>query len=380
MIIVTRPDVTDLDLDRVRERVEALGLRTHLVRGGERITVVCTGSGAPVPAPELRRLAGVERVLDVDSPYPLAAREAFGGPSTVRLGQGPGAVAGGSELVVVAGPCSVEGREMLLSTALAVRRAGAGVLRGGAFKPRTSPYSFQGLGVEALRMLAEVRAETGLPVVTEVTDTRQVEVVAEHADVLQVGARNMQNFALLQEVGRVRRPVLLKRGMSATLEELLLAAEHVMAHGSRDVVLCERGIRTFETRTRNTLDVAAIPVLKAETHLPVLVDPSHAGGRGDLVAPLAFAAVAAGADGLMVEVHPTPLRALSDSQQALTPEGFADLMRRLRPFCEAAGRTLAGATGAGEREGREAAASSHEGVALNAAAAAGLPAGEEVAA
>jgi 3-deoxy-7-phosphoheptulonate synthase len=224
------------------------------------------------------------------------------------------------------------------------------MLRGGAFKPRTSPYAFQGLGAAGLRMLAEVRAETGLPIVTEVMDTRQVELIAEHADVLQIGARNMQNFALLSEVGRVQRPVLLKRGLSATVKELLMAAEYVMAQGNRDVILCERGIRTFEPATRNTLDVAAIPVLKAETHLPVIVDPSHAGGRADLVAPLAFAAVAAGADGLIVEVHPCPEEALSDGDQSLTPEHFADLMRRLRPFAEAAGRTLAGGSGDAVRE------------------------------
>jgi 3-deoxy-7-phosphoheptulonate synthase len=224
------------------------------------------------------------------------------------------------------------------------------MLRGGAYKPRTSPYAFQGLGEAGLRMLAEVRAETGLPIVTEVMDTRQVELIAEYADVLQIGARNMQNFALLSEVGRVQRPVLLKRGLSATVKELLMAAEYVMAQGNRDVILCERGIRTYETATRNTLDVAAIPVLKAETHLPVLVDPSHAGGRADLVAPLSFAAIAAGADGLVVEVHPNPAEALSDGDQSLTLEHFAELMTSLRPFAQAAGRTLATGPVAAVRE------------------------------
>src|SRR5581483_4924912 len=238
------------------------------------------------------------------------------------------------------GPCSVEGLDMLSETARAVRAAGARLLRGGAFKPRTSPYAFRGLGEEALVLLARVRAETGLPVVTEVMDTRQVEVVAEHADMLQVGARNMQNFALLSAVGDVRRPVLLKRGLAATMEELLLAAEYILARGNDQVVLCERGIRTFETATRNTLDVAAVPVLKSETHLPVIVDPSHAGGRAWLVAPLAFAAVAAGADGLIIEVHPDPARARSDADQTITPQAFADLMTRLGPFAAAAGRTL----------------------------------------
>ena len=229
---------------------------------------------------------------------------------------------------------------MLLDTARAVRAAGARMLRGGAFKPRTSPYSFQGLGEEALEMLARAREETGLPIVSEVMDTRQVEKVAEVVDVLQVGARNMQNFPLLTEVGRTRRPVLLKRGLSARIEELLMAAEYVMAQGNRDVILCERGIRTFEPATRNTLDVAAIPVLKAETHLPVIVDPSHAGGRSDLVAPLSFAAIAAGADGLIIEVHPCPEMALSDGDQALEPAQFADLMGRLGAFARAAGRDL----------------------------------------
>jgi len=249
-------------------------------------------------------------------------------------------VVGGTALALIAGPCAVEGRDMLLDTAAAVRAAGATILRGGAFKPRTSPYSFQGLGAVALELLAAARAATGLPVVTEVMDTRQVERVAEHVDALQVGARNMQNFALLSELGRIQRPVVLKRGLSATIRELLMAAEYIMAQGNCDVILCERGIRTFETATRNTLDVAAIPVLKRETHLPVLVDPSHAAGDADLVAPLAFAAVAAGADGLMVEVHPNPADALSDGDQSLSFDAFRSLVRRLAPFARAAGRTL----------------------------------------
>jgi 3-deoxy-7-phosphoheptulonate synthase len=245
---------------------------------------------------------------------------------------------GGVELAVIAGPCSVEGRQMLLETAWAVKGAGAVMLRGGAFKPRTSPYSFQGLGAEALTLLAEARAASGLPVVTEVLDTRHVELLAAHADMLQIGARNMQNFALLAEVGCTRRPVLLKRGPSASLSELLFAAEHVMARGNPNVILCERGIRTFETATRNTLDVSAVPVLKTETHLPVIVDPSHAGGHAALVTPLALAAVAAGADGVMVEVHPNPPCARSDGEQSLTFDGFADLMRRLAPVARAVGR------------------------------------------
>ncbi len=257
---------------------------------------------------------------------------------------------GGAELAIIAGPCSVEGRQMLLDTAWAVRDAGAVMLRAGAFKPRTSPYSFQGLGIEGLELLAAARAATGLPVVTEVLDTRHVELVAAHADVLQIGARNMQNVALLAEVGCSRTPVLLKRGQSASVSELLLAAEHVMSRGNPHVILCERGIRTFETATRNTLDVSAVPVLKAETHLPVIVDPSHASGRAALVEPLALAAVAAGADGLLVEVHPNPASAWSDGEQSLTLGEFEHLMCRLAPVARAVGRqaswkaTMSGAT------------------------------------
>jgi len=256
---------------------------------------------------------------------------------------------GGRELIVIAGPCSVEGQAMLVDTARAVQRAGARMLRGGAYKPRTSPHTFQGLGDAALEYLAEARATSGLPVVTEVVDPRQVARVAAVADVLQVGARNMQNYALLAEVGRSGIPVLLKRGRSATVRELLLASEHVRVQGNERVILCERGIRTFEPSTRNTLDVAAVPVLQAETHLPVIVDPSHAGGRATLVAPLALAAVAAGADGLIVEVHPEPGVALSDGEQSLAFTGFELLMRKIAPVAAAVGRTVRGANMAAGR-------------------------------
>ena len=286
MIIVTRPNITDAELDHIRERVEGMGLRVHLSRGERRTIIGCIGDERLLAEVSLQSLPGVESVTPVLKPYKLASREFSADRSAVRVGDALGAsvaVFGTEAVAVIAGPCSVEGRDMLHATAAAVRDAGAVVLRGGAFKPRTSPYSFQGLGVEALRLLADVRAETGLPVVTEVLDTRHVEVVAEYADMLQVGARNMQNFALLAELGRAQRPVLLKRGLSATVEELLMAAEYVMANGNRDVVLCERGIRTFERATRNTLDVSAIPVLQRETHLPVVVDPSHGGGTAELV-------------------------------------------------------------------------------------------------
>ena len=339
MIIVTRPGVSDAELDHIRERIETLGMRTHLSRGEQRTIIGCIGDESLLQEAALLSLPGVESVHPVLKPYKLASREFVAERSVVRVGDA--AEVGGRALAIVAGPCSVEGRDMLRQTARSVAAAGAGMLRGGAFKPRSSPYAFQGLGLAGLKMLAEVRAETGLPIVTEVMDTRQVELVAEYADVLQIGARNMQNFALLSEVGRVQRPVLLKRGLSATLKEFLMAAEYVMAQGNRDVILCERGIRTFETATRNTLDVAAIPVLKAETHLPVVVDPSHAGGRADLVAPLSFAAIAAGADGLLVEVHPCPEEALSDGDQSLTLQSFDALMAAIRPFAHAAGRTLA---------------------------------------
>jgi 3-deoxy-7-phosphoheptulonate synthase len=340
MIIVTRSDITEDELDRIREKVESYGLRTHVSRGAERTVVGCIGDERRLSGVPLQSLPGVEAVTPVLKPYKLASAEFAAAPTIVRVGDAPAACVGGRTLSIMAGPCSVEGRDMMLTTASRVRAAGAAILRGGVFKPRTSPYAFQGLGRDGLAILADVRAETGLPVVTEVLDTRQVELVAEHADMLQVGARNMQNFALLSEVGRIQRPVLLKRGLAATVTELLNAAEYIMAAGNRNVVLCERGIRTFETATRNTMDVAAIPVLKRETHLPVIVDPSHAGGRPELVAPLAFAAIAAGADGLIIEVHPSPVDALSDGDQSITLDDFDVLMARLGAFAAAADRVL----------------------------------------
>ncbi len=340
MIIITRQGVTESELDHIRERVEVLGMRTHISRGEHQTVIGCIGDESLLQEASLLSLSGVQQVVPVMKPYKLAAREFVADPTVVRVGDVGGASIGGREITVIAGPCSVEGREMLLQSAESVKLAGARLLRGGAYKPRSSPYAFQGLGETALKLLAEVRAATGLPVVTEVMDTRQVEIVAEHADVLQIGARNMQNFSLLSEVGRIQRPVLLKRGLSATIKELLMAAEYIMAQGNRDVILCERGIRTYETATRNTFDVAAIPVLKQETHLPVIVDPSHAAGRADLVPALSYAAIAAGADGLIIEVHPTPESALSDGDQSLAPAAFASLMRSLQPFAAAVGRVL----------------------------------------
>jgi 3-deoxy-7-phosphoheptulonate synthase len=337
MIIVTRPGITAGELDRLRERIEALGLRTHVSRGEHRTIIGCIGDEERLREVPLSAMPGVEQVLPVLKPYKLAAREFAATPTRVRVGR---AEFGGDALLVAAGPCSVEGREMLHATALAVRDAGATLLRAGAFKPRTSPYAFRGLGEAALEAIAEVRRESGLPVVTEVLDTRQVEIVAEHADMLQIGARNMQNFALLTEVGKVQRPVLLKRGPAATIADLLLAAEYVMSQGNMQVVLCERGIRSFDSATRNTFDIAAIPVLKRETHLPVIADPSHAAGRRALVPALAFAAVAAGADGLMIEVHPDPEKALSDGDQSLSFREFRATMQTVREFARVAGRSF----------------------------------------
>jgi len=337
MIIVTKRSVTQEELDHIRERVESLGLRTHVSQGEHRTLIGCVGDETKLQSISLLSIPGVDAVHPVMKPYKLASREFAAEPSRISLGTSE---IGGPQIVVIAGPCSVEGKEMLSKTATAVQRHGARALRGGAFKPRTSPYSFRGLGEEGLELLAEVRVETGLPIVTEVMDTRQVDLVASYADMLQIGARNMQNYNLLTEVGRLRRPVLLKRGMSATVEDLLLAAEYIMSQGNPNVVLCERGIRTFGTATRNTFDLAAIPVLKQETHLPVIADPSHAGGRRDLVGPLSFAAIAAGADGLIVEVHPEPETATSDGDQSLSFDEFADLMTTLRAFVAAAQREL----------------------------------------
>ena len=337
MIIITRPGVTDEELDHIRERIESLGPRTHLIRGQHRTVVLCIGEQEDLAHVPMLSIPGVEAVRAVMKPYKLANRQVHEEPTEVPLG---GGTVGGNALAIIAGPCSVEGLTMLQDTARHVKAAGATALRGGAFKPRSSPYAFDGLGEEGLKMLADVRAESGLPVVTEVMDTRQVDLVAEYADVLQIGARNMQNYSLLTEVGLLHRPILLKRGMSARVSDLLLAAEYVMKQGNMNVVLCERGIRTFEDSTRNTFDLAAIPVLKKETHLPVVADPSHAAGRRDLVPALSYAAIAAGADGLLIEVHPVPEEAVSDGDQSLTFDEFDALMAGLEPVATAVGRSL----------------------------------------
>ncbi|OGN83063.1 MAG: 3-deoxy-7-phosphoheptulonate synthase [Chloroflexi bacterium GWC2_73_18] len=332
MFVVMRVAATDEEVDRVKSQILAEGLTPHESRGSERLVIAVVGEigpRKPLLMSRLSALPGVETVTPISRPFKLTSREFHPADTVVEVG-GRARVGDGS-LTVIAGPCSVESREQLLEVARAVKAAGATALRGGAFKPRTSPYSFQGLGLEALRYLAEARDATGLPVVTEVMEPGQVELVAEYADVLQIGTRNMQNYSLLQAVGRTTRPVMLKRGFSATIEEWLMAAEYVVSSGNPNVILCERGIRTFETYTRNTLDLSAVPLLHHLTHLPVIVDPSHATGKRWLVKPMALAGVAVGADGFMVEVHPRPEEALSDAEQQLSLEQFRELMTAVVP-------------------------------------------------
>ena len=331
MMIVMRRDARPLDVERVLERVRALGFTPHVSQGQERVVIGVIGEARRADPGAFVHLPGVARVVPISRPYKLSSREFHPPNSTVDV---RGVRFGGDDIVIIAGPCSVESRSQMLETAHAVKEAGAQMLRGGAFKPRTSPYSFQGLGEEGLRYLAEAREATGLPVVTEVMAVDQVDLVAQYTDMFQIGARNMQNFALLKAVGQRRVPVLLKRGMSATLSEFLLAAEYILSAGNRQVVLCERGIRTFEPSTRNTTDINAIPVLKSSTHLPVLLDPSHSTGHWTYVTPIARAAIAAGADGIIVEVHPRPEEALSDGAQSLKPERFAQLVREVRAIAQ----------------------------------------------
>jgi 3-deoxy-7-phosphoheptulonate synthase len=340
MIIVMRPHASDEEIEAVTSLIAAMRLASHVSRGSERtiVGVVGVSEDKETLLAQFAQLDGVESVVPISRSYKLVSREARSERTVVRLKNG--AAFGGRELAVCAGPCSVESREQIDATAVAVARAGANLLRGGAFKPRTSPYAFQGLGEEGLKYLREGADRTGLAVVTEVLDTRDVALVARYADMLQIGARNMQNFGLLREVGAARKPVLLKRGLSATIEEWLMAAEYVYAAGSHDIVLCERGIRSFDPQTRNLLDLAAVPVLLSLTHLPVIVDPSHGTGVRSLVMPMSFAAVAAGADGLLVEVHPNPAAAFSDGPQSLTLQNFSDLMARLAPIADAVGRSL----------------------------------------
>jgi 3-deoxy-7-phosphoheptulonate synthase len=338
MMIIMRSDATEEQVKAVVERVEYNQLRAHLSQGAERTVIGAIGDGRSANPDQFVFLPGVDRVVPISRPYKLASRE-FSPENTVFPLDGVSI--GGNGIILMAGPCSVEDRSQLLEIAFAVREAGAHVLRGGAYKPRTSPYAFQGLGEKGLELLAEARQLTGLPIVTEVMSPEQVPLVASYADVLQIGARNMQNYSLLHAAGESQHPVLLKRGISATVEELLMAAEYILSHGNRRVILCERGIRTFETTTRNTTDINAIPVLKSLTHLPVVLDPSHSTGYWDYVTAIARAGVAAGADGLIVEVHPHPEVALSDGGQSLKPERFAELVRQTQAIAQAVGRTVA---------------------------------------
>jgi 3-deoxy-7-phosphoheptulonate synthase len=338
MIIVLKSGVGDAEIDDVCRRVSEMGYAPHIIRGEFKTIVAAVGEERGRPdLRSLEALETVESVMPVQQPFKLASREVRDEPSEVLVN---GVAIGGKAVVVMAGPCSVESESQVLEVADAVKAAGARILRGGAYKPRTSPYAFQGLKEQGLKYLAEARKRTGLPVVTEVLETESVEQVAEYADILQIGARNIQNFTLLRRVGEMGKPVLLKRGMATSIQEFLLSAEYILSAGNPSVILCERGIRTFETSTRFTLDLNAVPVLKKLSHLPVVVDPSHGTGHWDLVAPMAKGAVACGADGLIIEVHPRPEEALSDGPQSLKPARFAQLMKELRPVAEAVGRTL----------------------------------------
>ncbi len=339
MIVVMKAGASQAQIDAVLKGIEDLGYRAHPMYGVERTVIGCLGDErGKAQLQSLEVASGVEKVMPILSPYKLAAKQLQLQPTTVSIS--PQFAVGGNNFVVIAGPCSVESEEQIVGTARSVAAAGANALRGGAFKPRSSTYSFQGMGEEGLKLLALARAETGLPIVTEVMDQYMIELVARYADVLQVGARNMQNFSLLKELGRVNKPILLKRGLMATVDELLMSAEYILAAGNPNVILCERGIRTFETATRNTLDLNAIPALQARTHLPVIVDPSHGTGVWRYVPPMSLAALACGAGGLIVEVHPSPADALSDGAQSLKPKTFAQLMDDLRRVGTALNRSV----------------------------------------
>jgi 3-deoxy-7-phosphoheptulonate synthase len=338
MLIVMKPTASPTEVEAVAEKIRALGLTPHAIPGAQRVAIGITGNKGGLDAGPFEVLPGVADVIRVSQPFKLVSREVKPDDTVIDVG---GALLGGKAIAVMAGPCSVESREQILEAAHAVKKAGARFLRGGAFKPRTSPYEFQGLGEQGLKLLAEAREQTGLKVVTEIMDPDDLPMCLEYADVLQLGARNMQNYSLLKRLGAARKPVLLKRGPAATIREWLMAAEYVLAHGNYQVALCERGIRTFETATRNTLDLNAVPVLKALTHLPVVVDPSHGIGIRAHVAAMARAGVAAGADAIIVEVHPCPEKALSDGQQSLTPAEFEELMRQVRVIGSAIGRAIA---------------------------------------
>lgn len=344
MIIVMNPDAAVADRDHIIEVVQSKGLDANVSIGKERTVIGVIGDEDMIRSIPFEIFNGVEKVMTVTKPFKRVSREFKPDATIVTMGAGRSdatpALVGGGHFSIIAGPCSVENEEQIVATAHAAKKAGAHALRGGAYKPRTSPYSFQGHGPEGLRMLAVARRETGLPVVTEVMDTRDVELVAQEADVIQIGARNMQNFTLLREVGQTRKPVLLKRGMSATIEDLLLSAEYIMAGGNTDVILCERGIRTFEKAYRNTADITAIPVCQELSHLPIIFDPSHALGKSRHIVAMARAGIAAGADGLMIEIHLDPEKAMSDGPQCLNAPRFEQCMKDLRPFVELVGKKM----------------------------------------
>jgi 3-deoxy-7-phosphoheptulonate synthase len=337
MMIIMQTEATQGEISAVVERVERNGLKAHLSQGEERTVIGVVGDGRTIYQDQFLHLPGVDRVIPISRPYKIASREFIPQNSMFPL---DGVKIGDRGILLIAGPCSVESRSQLLETAHAVREAGAHALRGGAFKPRTSPYSFQGLGEAGLELLAEAHEITGMPIVTEIMAPEHIPLLTRYADVLQIGARNMQNYALLNAVGESQHPVLLKRSMMASVEELLMAAEYILSHGNRRVMICERGIRTFETSTRNTTDINAVPVLKSLTHLPVLLDPSHSTGHWEYVAAIARAGIAAGADGLIVEVHNHPSQAMSDGAQSLKPERFAEMVIQVRAVAEAVGRSL----------------------------------------
>jgi 3-deoxy-7-phosphoheptulonate synthase len=337
MIIVVRPDATDAQIQHIVDRVQELGFQPHYSRGQHRTIIGVIGDENKLQTEVFGAIPGVEQVLAIMKPFKLASRELHAEDTVVQVGV---VKIGGGSLAMIAGPCAVESYEGLSAIADHVRAAGANILRGGAFKPRTSPYSFQGLGVEGLRILRQVGDDHAMPVVTEVMDPRQIGIVCEFTDMIQIGARNMQNFDLLKEVGQAHKPILLKRGMSATVKDLLMSAEYILSSGNPNVVLCERGIRSFEDSTRNLLDMSAVPNVKGQSHLPIIVDPSHATGRPDLIPSMAKAAVAAGADGVHIEVHDCPEKALSDGPQALLPDKYQQLMKELRPLVKAVGKTI----------------------------------------
>ncbi|MBI4411329.1 MAG: 3-deoxy-7-phosphoheptulonate synthase [Deltaproteobacteria bacterium] len=339
MIVVMKIGASKEAVLHVEKKVREMGFKPHPIYGTERTVVAAVGPGKKADLEALATLDGVEGVVPISKPYKLASREVKKETSVIDVREGAVKI-GGKKIVVMAGPCSVEGKEQLVSTAKAVKKAGARMLRGGAWKPRTSPYDFQGMEAEGLELLAIAREETGLPVITEVMNACDIELIDRHADVFQVGARNVQNFGLLKELGQIKKPVFLKRGMATTIKEWLMSAEYVIAHGNPNVILCERGIRTFETSTRNTLDLNAVPVVREQTHLPIVVDPSHGTGHWQYVTPMALAAIAAGADGLMIEVHPDPERALSDGGQSLKFKRFEELMKQAAAVAKAVGREI----------------------------------------